>query len=568
MIRIKNTEQLELPGLESWRQHYTPAKIKILEKSWAGAFREFVLPEIPIHKIMGYYKNFGRPTKELYALSGAVMLQSFYNLTDDETLNELAFNQQWHFALECFNESDQIVSRRTFWTMRQQIVKLSLGNEVFKKATDKIAKIFKVDTSKQRLDSVHVFSNMARMGRAQLMGKTIKKFLTILKRKDSELFESSLSDETKNRYFSKKENNYFGQIKPSEAAQTLKLIAEEMNEILLKFKDNESISTLPSYQLMERVFFEQCEVNEDKVIVKSAKDLKADNVQNPSDPDAGYDPHKGQGYQTQILETYIEKKKVSDDTTADETKKENEIGLTLITDVITESAAMHDSHAVEAVLETLEERDIKCDEILADTLYGGQENVEKAQEKGINLISPVSGKKSSKGFELFEINFKTNKILACPNGIKPNEIRCTKKFVYTAIWKESACENCPFVDKCPTKKVKNVRKLSYSKKELTLHQRRNYEESHEFKEKYRYRSGIEATNSRFISMTGARRSRYRGLPKMKFSQALKALAINIFRTTRYMRAKEILFYLINLFGFLDLFRASKMKNKDFLSFNY
>ena len=62
---------------------------------------------------------------------------------------------------------------------------------------------------------------------------------------------------------------------------------------------------------------------------------------------------------------------------------------------------------------------------------------------------------------------------------------------------------------------------------------RQYEQSEEFKEKYRYRSGIEATNSRYINMTGARRLRYRGLLSVDYAASLKALGINIFRSVRY-----------------------------------
>jgi hypothetical protein len=40
------------------------------------------------------------------------------------------------------------------------------------------------------------------------------------------------------------------------------------------------------------------------VAVKPAKEVASDSLQNPSDPDATYDGHKGQGYQVQVMETY------------------------------------------------------------------------------------------------------------------------------------------------------------------------------------------------------------------------------------------------------------------------
>ena len=59
--------------------------------------------------------------------------------------------------------------------------------------------------------------------------------------------------------------------------------------------------------------------------------------------------------------------------------------------------------------------------------------------------------------------------------------------------------------------------IRYNHKEVNVSFRRRYEQSEAFKEKYRYRSGIEATNARFIHMTGARRMRYRGLKRIDYA---------------------------------------------------
>ena len=71
--------------------------------------------------------------------------------------------------------------------------------------------------------------------------------------------------------------------------------------------------------------------------------------------------------------------------------------------------------------------------------------------------------------------------------------------------------------------------LRYTKKEVRLALRRMREGSSEFLEKYRYRSGIEATNSELQRKTGIKRMRVRGLKMMTFCFTLKALGINLFR---------------------------------------
>ena len=54
---------------------------------------------------------------------------------------------------------------------------------------------------------------------------------------------------------------------------------------------------------MVTIFGQQCELSGEKVVVKTK--TGGDCVQNPSDPDATYDGHKGPGYQVQIAETCV-----------------------------------------------------------------------------------------------------------------------------------------------------------------------------------------------------------------------------------------------------------------------
>jgi IS5 family transposase len=313
-------------------------------------------------------------------------------------------------------------------------------------------------------------------------------------------------------------------VKPSESARTLQSVAEDMYLLKTSFESNEMVISMKSFKLLQRVFAEQCKVEGEEVKVKAAKEVSADSVQNPSDPDAGYDGHKGQGYQTQIMETYIK-----------EEDKVDKPQLTLITAVHTESASEHDSKALEPALENLQERSIACKKVLADTLYSSAENVELAKEYGVELIGPAPGKKAEISNHSIEVDETTYEIKACPAGHSPDEIKHSKNGAITVIWYKSNCASSCQTDSCPFKSCKKGKKHYYKIESMKAHLRRVYEESKEFKEEYRYRSGIEGSISRFISMASARRSRYRGESKMQFSQTLKALGVNLFRVTNYKR---------------------------------
>ena len=555
MIKIKNKQQLIIPGFEEWRNMFSPRKFKIVQKSWAGVFQEHILPLIPVKKMSKLYSsNHGRPGKELYSLMGAVILQQFFNLTDEETIAELAFNQKWHFALECYDEADQLVSLKTLWTMRDQMLNYDLVSQIFDLTTDKLIDFFDVDVSKQRLDSVHVYSNMAHLGRIRILSRTLISFLKNLKRRHPNIFSSKISSGIIEKYLQKRDSSYFSQTKPDKAQHTLEDIANDIYSLKLIFDMKKKVRRMNSFKLLERVFDEHCSVESGQVLIKSSKEVPSDSVQNPSDPDAGYDAHKGKGYQTQLSETY---------STAEDKKKSDKPILNLITYAETESADKHDSHALEPALKNMTERGHKIETNLADTSYTSNKNVDKAAEYGVELIGPTPGKDSEERLSCFEFDSNNDEIICCFNKKSPDEIKHNKKSTITATWYKSTCANCPYADICSTKKCKKGRKIYYTIASLKSFRRRQYEKSDEFIDKYRYRSGIEATNSRFIHMTSARRSRYRGLKKIRFGQKLKALAINVFRVVKYLekctKNGNILQYFVDNFKF-PLFFAPNLKN--------
>ena len=140
-------------------------------------------------------------------------------------------------------------------------------------AKSKEKQIFNVDTSGQRLDSVHVYSNMANLGRVRLMARTLTKFLKNLKRHFSEIFKADISEELKSRYMKAEKSSYFGNSKPSESKKRLSDIANDMQYIIEKYSDNEEVRKMNSYKLLERVISEQCEIVDGIMKLKVAKEI-------------------------------------------------------------------------------------------------------------------------------------------------------------------------------------------------------------------------------------------------------------------------------------------------------
>ena len=524
MIKVKNRDNLYFTGMDPWENALSAKKLARLKKSWAEIFRQHILSRMPITRVAKYFnKKMGRPTKELVSISGACILQQIFDLTDDETVDQMAFNQQWHYALDVLDQDDQFLSLKTLWNMRHILTTDSLAKKVFNDATDRLKEVYEVDTSLQRLDSVHIHSNMARLGRVRLLARVCTKFLNNLKRQEPSLYES-VSSSLRARYEKDEDATYFGNSKPSESKKRLADIAQDMYELICQFKGHSTVNSLYSYKELQRVFTEHCSVEDENVVVKPAKEIPSDSLQNPSDPDATYDSHKGQGYQVQIMETYSKETPEDNDSAA----------LQLITYVDVEPAHCHDSNALEPALQDVKKRDMHPDELGADTLYGSQKNKNKAKEHKVDLIAPIPGKKTKHNLVDFEFDQQTHEVKYCPQGYSPQKIKHNKKGTLTAIWAEEACRTCTLFSSCAVKKAKHGYRLLYNHKEVEAACRRCYEQSEDFKEKYRYRSGIEATNSRFIHMTGARRMRYRGLKRIDYAARLKALGINMFRAAKFM----------------------------------
>lgn len=517
MFRTKNHKQMNI--IDPWG-YLGPKRRKMMDESWSGLFRREILPELPVDALREYYHDCdGRPTKEISSMIGLMLLQQMHDLTDEEAVEQFCFNVQWHYALDITSDSDAYayVSLRSLWTMRDHLTEKNLHAVLFETVARKLATVFRIDLSKQRIDSVHIQSNMRRLGRISLFVKTIRKFLVNLKRHHSDLFDA-LDADLSGRYLKKKQEAVFALVKPTQASATLDQLAEDIFFLVERFGSEESVGRMSSFKLLVRLFEEQCVVEEragEKLpVAKPNKDVASDSLQNPSDPDAGYSGHKGQGFQVQIMETY------------------DPVGLedsfSLITHADVEPANCSDAGALLPALENAKANDLAPDELLADSLYGGDDNCEQADgDHGIEVISPVMGT-TSDGLSLDDFVLDASgKVTACPEGRSPVRVSFKKRF--SAAFGLDDCRGCPQRERCPVKPAKKAAYLRYSKKEVRVSRRRIREKTPEFREKYRFRAGVEATMSEYDRRTGVKKLRVRGLKAVTFAAVLKAAGLNIRR---------------------------------------
>jgi hypothetical protein len=260
-------------------------------------------------------------------------------------------------------------------------------------------------------------------------------------------------------------------------------VAEDLLWVIERFADSHALARRPSYKALVTIFGQQCELSGGKVLVKDK--TSGDRMQNPSDPDATYDGHKGVGGQRLPKE------------------------------------------------------------LVADTHFTCDENVQAAAARGVDLVGPVAGRTPDEDggaltVDDFAWDERTGAIDACPAGHQPTSHSYDAATATTRIeMPASACTACPFRQQCPIGKTKSDKFiLAFTDKERRLAARRVEEKTEVFKQRYARRSGIESTNSGLKNRLGLRRLPVRGRGSVFRVILHKVTGWNVLRAaaTQTMRA--------------------------------
>jgi len=500
---------------------FSPMAIKRLREDWPGLFRCQLLHLMPVGKLAeNFHPTLGCHTKELYSMAGALFLKEFLNLTIEQTVQRYLLDSQWHYALNVVPNTASI-SHASVERYARLFVEDDLATEVFQRITSALIEAMDLDVSRQRLDSTHVFSDMATFGRSKLMGVVIKRFLTQLKRHHWRAHDA-LPTPLRQRY-TPSQASLFGDFKGTRK-ELRQVIAEDLLCLVNRFADDQAVTARSSYQAMVRVLNEQCQVSEDKTAVELKATPGVETMVNPSDPDATYDGRKGQGYQAQLAETCSPSNDAQ-----------------LITAVQVEPAHCSDQDAVEPMLDQLEAHGRTPEKLVADTGYGSDHNVVAAEARGVDLQSPVGGKPPAEGqltLKDFVIDPSNEAVLRCPHGCRPASSVHDKQTGRTTTWMEASdCSACPLRGRCPVKPSRRQFVLRHTPAERRLASRRAQQATEAFGKSYAIRAGIESLNSGLKRRMGMGRLRTRGRPRVRMAVMLRCAGWNLLRALAGMKKR-------------------------------
>ena len=418
-----------------------------ISNGWQGVFREVVLELLPVERLARHFHRWlGRPSSELYAMAGLVLIKEFQNWTVSEAVDAVLFRADVQYALNLqpgFSIAQRTVERYLALFASDG----ALAQEVMVHVTDTLAGVLKLKVSQQRIDSTHVLSDMASFGRTRMMGVAIKRFLHQVKRHTPAEFEA-LPEELRQRYAASDKRLFAeSSTKADIRNKTRQQVAEDLYAIIQQFAEHSQHQQRRSYLALRTIFQQQCSLVEKKVVVKSVVEAEVpptssathiepianiepivpspcepvemqivvrtktggNVMQNPSDPGATYSGHKGPGYQVQLSETC---------------HPDNQVQLILV--AVPQTAVTTDGESLLPLLADLASRGQAPQTVLADAIYGSDENVQAAAAQSMEILSPVCGRKEQDatdrlGPEDFPLDPLTHTVTACPAGLVPLE---------------------------------------------------------------------------------------------------------------------------------------------------
>jgi len=182
MQRIVDPRQNKL--FDSYGPVLTETTRRRLLAGWSGVFRHVILELMPVDVLGGHFSpRMGRPTRELYSMAGLVLLMEFMDWTKPQALDAYSFHLEVQYALNLEPVAHDL-SMRTLERYIQHFEQDDLARRIMHEVTTRLVGVLGTRIDQQRLDSTHVFSDMACLGRTRLMGVAIKRFLTQVKRHD------------------------------------------------------------------------------------------------------------------------------------------------------------------------------------------------------------------------------------------------------------------------------------------------------------------------------------------------------------------------------------------------
>ena len=458
---------------------------KLVENSWAKDFAEYVFPNINEERFSVLYSEEGsRPNTPINVLIGSMMLKEYFGQSEEELLMSIYCDVLYQYALHLTQMEKPPVSDRSWSRFRERLERYEEkhGRDLMKEEMESLARItaehMGLKGNVKRMDNLMIASRCKRMGRLEILYTVNEHGVRLLNR----LGICEYIPEGCMHYLEEDDrNSVIYRCRGEEAESRIERAIRE-SQALRKALEEAGLTEEEEYELLARVIDEQTEADEDgERRAKDKREISPNSLQNPSDPDATYRRKAGKdhtGYVGNLVET------VSDN------------GLGVITTMDYEQNIYSDPQFLRDYLEQRPE-DAPAETLVTDGAYGGQENINKAKEKGVELVTTgLSGRDPEIIMGEFKLSEDGTKVLSCAMGHAPEKSTYKERdSMCRAKFHRSHCEKCPYRERCRPREQKNSFVVYVSTKTIERAKMLKQLSTEKYRQLARLRNGIECRPS-------------------------------------------------------------------------
>jgi transposase len=476
----------------------------------------------------------GKPAIAPWQLAFIMLMQFAEDLTDRQTAEQVRARIDWKYALG-LELTDSGFDFSVLSEFRARLIEGAAETRLLNRLLDIVQERGWVKAGgRQRTDSTHVLAAVRQLNRLEVVGETLHHALNVLAQIDPEWLVGQAEPEWWERYAQRFSAYRFpsGEEKQLELAE---VIGRDGYHVLTQIFAEEApphLRSVPAVNILRQVWTQQFFLEDDQVRWRSNKNVPpaAKMIASPYDVEVRLSQKRGkawQGYKVHLTETCDPK------------------APHLITQVETTLATLQDNDALPAIHEQLEERALLPGEHLVDGGYQSVDGLLDSEKKhGIDLLGPMrpDGSWQARDDDAYDLSkFTVNwgeETVTCPQGKKSRYWKETSgsrgQPIVQVVYNKKECLACEARALC-TKSVSAPRYLTFHPREKleALQAAREYQQTDEFKERYKKRAGVEGTISQAAFTLGMRRTRYRGLAKTHLHHIAIAAAINVSRIVNW-----------------------------------
>jgi hypothetical protein len=362
---------------------------RLLEETWAGTFyREFFCRIDESIFACLFSDEPSRPNVPVNVLVGFEVLKAGQGLGDEQAYHSLCFDLQVRHALGLHDLYRDDFTLRTVYNHRRAVANhagrtgANLFEQVFDQVTGEQQEVYEVGSTKLRMDSTQIASDIRNLSRLQLLVEVLLRVHRSLDDAD----QQRLADEFA-PYTRESSRKYAYRMRGDEPSSHIAAVGRLMAELLQEL--NDKYGETPEYGMLERVFGEYFVEGRSGLVPRSDEFISAQSLQSPDDSAATFCRKSGRGYRGCVANVTE---------TCDEV---NEVRL--IVDVAVEPNSADDGWMlVEAVDELAERTDVET--LYTDGGYNGPNVDEALTRHGVEQVQTgIRGRKTGRlGREHFD----------------------------------------------------------------------------------------------------------------------------------------------------------------------